>query len=66
MILANIWQICKNWRSKNGARMVNVIYIPKNRGRGRGGGNPFFRPVNQTIKYGLSPIPTDAKQLKSI
>ena len=35
---------------------------------GGGGGvkKPFFRPVNQTINYGLSPIPTDANQLKSI
>ena len=53
--------------------MVNVICIPKNRGsaggvREGGGGvkKPFFRPVNQTINYGLSPIPTDANQLKSI
>ena len=35
-------------------------------GGGGGSGNPFFRPVNQTIKYGLPPIPTDAKQLKSV
>ena len=46
--------------------MVNVICIPKNKGRGGGGGeNTFCRPVNQTINYGLSPsTPTDANQLK--
>ena len=35
-------------------------------GGGEGGENPFSRPVNQTINYGLSPIPTDANQLKSV